>query len=90
MIRGMCEYYRPGPTIDFDHDQKSRAKSPKVECILLSLWGVKGKIDQWYQPLSVWQEYCTNEITGCPINSGHYLAEEAPQEVLEQFYNFFR
>ena len=29
------------------------------------------------------------EVTGGPVDSGHYLAEEAPAEVLERFAVFF-
>jgi haloacetate dehalogenase len=30
----------------------------------------------------VWREYAAGEVTGGAVNSGHYLAEEAPEEVL--------
>ena len=28
-------------------------------------------------------------VTGGPVDSGHYLAEESPQEVVGQFFSFF-
>ena len=40
-------------------------------------------------PLAIWRQYCAAEVTGGAIDSGHYLAEEAPQAVLEQFRAFF-
>ena len=49
---------------------------------MLVLWGSKGKIGGWYDPLKLWGGYCTGTVTGGPVNSGHYLAEEAPEEVL--------
>ena len=52
------------------------------------LWGSEGKIEKWYKPLSIWQNYCSQEVKGNAINSGHYLAEENPEEILENINNF--
>jgi haloacetate dehalogenase len=78
MIRGMCEDYRAAATIDLEHDRASRAAGAKIQCPLLVLWGSKGKIGRWYEPLALWRQYCVAEVTGSSIESGHYLAEEAP------------
>lgn len=89
MIRGMCEDYRAAATIDLEHDRASREAGEKIRCPLLVLWGAKGKVGEWYEPLDLWRRYCEAEVTGGPVNSGHYLAEEAPEEVLEHFKAFF-
>jgi haloacetate dehalogenase len=89
MIRGMCEDYRAAASIDLEHDRASRAAGEKVQCPLLVLWGAKGKIFSWYDALAIWRQYCAAEVTGGPIDSGHYLAEEAPEAVLERFRAFF-
>jgi haloacetate dehalogenase len=81
-IRGMCEDYRAAATIDLVHDRESRAAGQKVQCPLLVLWGEKGKIGKWYEPISIWRQYAAREVTGGAVASGHYLAEEAPAEVL--------
>jgi haloacetate dehalogenase len=88
-IRGICEDYRAAASIDLEHDRASRAAGEKIECPLLVLWGAKGKIARWYDALAIWRQYCAAEMTGGPVNSGHYLAEEAPKEVLERFGAFF-
>lgn len=82
MIRGMCEDYRAAVTIDLVHDRESRSKGDKVPCPLLVLWGSKGKIGAWYDPLAIWRDYASAAVTGGPVASGHYLAEEKPAEVL--------
>lgn len=89
MIRGMCEDYRAAATVDLDHDRQSREAGEKIRCPLLVLWGAKGKIGKWYEPLDIWRQYCAAEVTGGQINSGHYLAEEAPGEVLDRFFDFY-
>jgi len=86
----MCEDYRAAATIDLDHDRISRAAGEKIRCPLLVLWGDKGKIGEWYPPLDIWGQYATAEVSGGAVNSGHYLAEEAPGEVLEKFFAFFK
>ena len=88
-ITGMCEDYRAAATIDLVHDRMSRAENRKVECPLLVLWGDRGRIGGWYDPLALWREYSTQEVTGGPVHAGHYLAEEAPEEVLQWFTGFF-
>jgi haloacetate dehalogenase len=84
----MCEDYRAAATIDLDHDRASRAGGIKIRCPLLVLWGKKARIEAWYDAIGIWKQYCSAEVTGGSINSGHYLVEEAPREVLERLGAF--
>jgi len=90
MIRGMCEDYRAAATIDLTHDRESRDAGRRITCPTQILWGSQGKIGTWYSPLAVWSRYVDAPLTGSAVNSGHYLAEEAPDEVLVHFEAFFR
>jgi haloacetate dehalogenase len=90
MISGMCEDYRAAATIDLAQDGASREAGRKIACPLLVLWGAKGKVGKWYDPLVIWRQYCTAEVTGGPIETGHYLAEENPRAVLDHFLGFFK
>jgi haloacetate dehalogenase len=83
------EDYRAAATIDLAHDRQSRAAGEKIRCDMLALWGSKGRIGAWYDPLDIWRSYCAGEVSGGPVASGHYLAEEAPEEVLAAFEGFF-
>ena len=88
-IVGMCEDYRAAATIDLEHDRASRGSGLRVQCPVLVLWGAKGRIGEWYRPLDIWRQYCAAEVTGGSVDSGHYLAEERPEEVLRHFESFF-
>ena len=88
-ILGMCEDYRAAATIDLVHDRADREAGLKIRCPLLVLWGRKGRIGTWYQPIEIWSQYCSAEVSGGAVQSGHYLAEEAPEEVLAAFEAFF-
>lgn len=89
-VTSICEDYRAAVTIDLEHDRASRAAGEKVACPLLVLWGEKGKIGKWYQPLELWCRYAAGPVTGHAVASGHYLAEEAPEAVLAAVDGFFR
>jgi haloacetate dehalogenase len=87
-IVGMCEDYRAAASIDLEHDRASRDAGIKVQCPMLVLWGAQGKISQWYRPLEIWRRYCAAEVRGGAVESGHYLAEERPAEVLRHLESF--
>ena len=87
-INAICEDYRAAASVDMIDDKKSRDDNIKINVPLLILWGNKGKLEQWYQTLSIWKKYCSKEVKGNAINSGHYLAEENPGEVIESIKNF--
>ena len=85
----MCEDYRAACTVDLVHDRMSRAEGRRVQCPMLVLWGKHGKVGGWYDPVAIWREYCAAEVSGAGVDSGHYLAEEAPGEVIGHFEAFF-
>jgi haloacetate dehalogenase len=89
MITGMCEDYRAAATIDLLHDRVSRAAGQKVACPMHVLWGAKGKIGAWYDPLAIWAKYCSAGVSGGTLPTGHYLAEEAPDAVVAELSRFF-
>jgi haloacetate dehalogenase len=81
-VRSICEDYRAATGIDLEHDRASRAAGEKIQCPLLALWGAKGSIPKWYDALAIWRDYAAGPVIGGAVASGHYLAEEAPEEVL--------
>jgi haloacetate dehalogenase len=89
-IAGMCEDYRAAATLDMMHDRISRADGHRVQCPMLVLWGAKGRIGGWYDPMKIWRDYCDAEVTGGAVDSGHDLAEETPGEVLTHLRRFLR
>jgi haloacetate dehalogenase len=88
-ITGMCEDYRAAATIDLAHDRESRSAGRQIACPLLALWGAHGRIGDWYDPLATWRAYSSAAVTGGAVAAGHYVAEEAPGDVLDWFARFF-
>ncbi len=61
----------------------------KVECPLLVVWGARSHTGSVHgDVLAVWKNYATN-ANGGPIQCGHYVPEEAPDETLRHFLGHF-
>ena len=84
-IHASCEDYRAAATIDLEHDEADRGR--KVECPLLSLWGSNGAVRKLYDALEVWRGYA-GTVLGRPLNAGHFLAEEKPEETARELLSF--
>ncbi|MEZ5818663.1 MAG: alpha/beta hydrolase [Hyphomicrobiaceae bacterium] len=89
MITGMCEDYRAAATVDLEHDRESRTAGRRIQCPLHVLWGSKGKIGVWYDPMAIWRGYADGPVSGTTIDTGHYLAEESPAAVITELQRFF-
>ena len=85
-IRATCEDYRAAATIDIRHDDEDAGR--KVACPLLVLWGAKGAIEKHFDCLGLWRTRAA-DVRGHALPGGHYLAEEAPDDVLREFLAFF-
>jgi haloacetate dehalogenase len=70
-------------------DEADRKAGRKVGCPLLVLWGAKSHTGTVHgDVLAVWRDYAT-EVTGGPIDCGHYVPEEAPEETLRRLLRHF-
>ena len=84
-IHASCEDYRAGAGIDLEHDEIDLGR--RIRCPLLVLWGRHGTIDRCFKPLKDWAEWA-DPVHGCALDCGHYLAEEAPDELLLELIKF--
>jgi haloacetate dehalogenase len=87
-IHASCEDYRAAASIDLEHDRIDRAAEQKLEMPVLLLWGQKGAIERCFHPLQDWAEVAVN-VHGHALPCGHYLPEEAPDQVCAAFLEFF-
>ena len=90
-IRGTCMDYR-SIELDLQHDEADRGR--KLTCPVLVLWaGNMAKRPGWQvgarlNMLDSWRERAT-DVRGGPIDCGHFLPEEAPDEVTNQLLGFW-
>jgi haloacetate dehalogenase len=87
-VHAICEDYRAGATYDYRLDETDFGVR-KIACPLLVLWGTKGIIEKLYDPIEIWRGWA-DEVRGRAIDSGHYLAEERPDETLRALLEFLR
>jgi haloacetate dehalogenase len=85
-ITGSCRDYRAFATIDFEMDTAD--KDRQIGMPLLILWGTRGAPPTQEYP-TVWRTYASNLVDAQPLPTGHYLQEEAPDQVVEHFIKFF-
>ena len=88
-VHAMCEDYRAGLRADRAHDEADRAAGRRIECQAMMLWALRDDMERIYgDPLKVWAPWCTELITGHGIDSGHHVAEEAPDELADALGRF--
>jgi haloacetate dehalogenase len=86
-IHAMCEDYRAGATIDYELDEADRGRR-RIACPVLALWSGRDELGRWFDVLDVWRDWA-DDVRGGPIDGGHFLAEEAPDETYAALYEFF-
>jgi haloacetate dehalogenase len=86
-IRATCDEYRAGASIDLEHDRADRGR--KLTMPLLMLWGKRSSQGSGYDVLGVWRDHAEN-VRGHPIDSGHFIPEEAPDDAYKALRDFFR
>ncbi|MER6505432.1 alpha/beta hydrolase [Nonomuraea sp. NPDC001636] len=89
-VHAMCEDYRAGLTVDRAADDADRAAARRLTCPTLFLWTSKDDMEDLYgDPLAIWRTWA-DDVTGHPIDSGHHVAEEAPDELAASLLAFLR
>lgn len=86
-LHAACEDYRAGESYDARADEADLKAGRKIACPTLVLWGTDYVAKRAASPLDVWRDWC-DDVRGESIVSGHFLAEEAPEEVLKVLVPF--
>jgi len=89
VIHATCEDYRAGASIDPEIDADDRKNGRKIEAPMLALWGASRKSGFVNKPLETWRPWCPH-VNGGPIESGHFLPEEAPRDTLAAVIPFLK
>jgi haloacetate dehalogenase len=84
----LCEDYRSSATVDLEHDRCDIAQGKTLSQPLRILWGEHGAVGANFDVLQLWQERA-HRVSGRALPCGHYIAEEAPEELLAEALAFF-
>lgn len=89
VVAAACADYRAGADVDRRHDGADRSAGRKIDAPMLAMWSgsgfARGAEDA---PDAIWRRWAHN-VRGVAIEtSGHFLAEEAPDETLASMRAF--
>lgn len=88
-LHATCEDYRAGQSTDVAIDDADVKAGRKIECPVQALWGARGIPAEGESPLEVWKRWA-RQVEGQAIDSGHFLAEENPDDTLAALLPFLR
>jgi haloacetate dehalogenase len=90
-VHAICEEYRAAATIDRQHDATDRQAGRQISCPTLVLWSGSGPLSSWYTgeggPLALWRELA-EDVSGGPVEGGHFFPEAHPQQTATTLINF--
>lgn len=85
-ISAMCADFRAAFHIDRLMDAEDRQAGHKIRCPVLVHWGAEeGSMSDG--PLQVWRRWA-GTVEGASLPSGHFIAEEAPEELGASLQSF--
>lgn len=91
-IHAICEEYRAGAMLDYEHDNEDRKNKRRINCPVFVLWSTGGSVDTWYDAdggsLALWRNWAS-DVRGRSIKAGHFFPEEAPEETANALLHFF-
>ena len=85
----ICEDYRASAGIDLEHDRVDRDAGRRLAPPLRVLWGAHGAVGRCFDVLPLWSAAAAS-VSGRALDCGHYIAEEAPDELLGEVFDFFK
>ncbi len=81
-IHAMCADYRAGATTDRAHDEADRDAGTRIQAPLACLFAQTGFPARTGDPAAIWRRWA-HDVTTATCRSGHFVAEEAPDAVLD-------
>jgi haloacetate dehalogenase len=84
-IPGICSEYRASFHVDRRMDAEDRDAGRTIESPVLVHWG--SEEGQMSDSLEVWRRWA-DSVEGGPLRSGHFIPEEAPEELLASLRDF--
>lgn len=84
VVDAMIEDYRAGLGVDRAADDADRDNARRIRCPTLVAWSTRDDMEMLYgDVLDVWRPWTTGGLVGCAIDSGHHMAEQAPDALAD-------
>jgi haloacetate dehalogenase len=85
----MCEDYRASAGIDLELDRADQAAGRRLAMPLRVLWGAQGVVGRCFDVMRLWRDVA-DDVGGAALDCGHYIAEETPDALLAEAFDFFK
>jgi haloacetate dehalogenase len=87
-VHAMCEDYRAGLGVDRAADDADRAAGRRIACPVLFGYATRDDmVDLYGDPAAIWREWA-DDVRVAAIESGHHMAEEAPEPLAQALLAF--
>ena len=88
VVHAMLEDYRAGLGVDREHEEADRAAGRTLACPVLLVWATRDDTEELYgDPMPIWSSWA-DDVQGLPLDSGHHMAEEVPDELAAAIRGF--
>lgn len=88
VVRGMLEDYRAGLSVDRADEEADRAAGRRITCPVQVLWSEHDDLEDLHgDPVAIWRAWA-DDVSGHRIDSGHHMAEQAPDELAAAIGDF--
>src|SRR3954471_5697573 len=84
-LPGICADYRASFHLDRQMDAEDREAGRRIECPVLVHWGDEEEAKS--ESIEVWRGWA-DRVEGGPLPSGHFIPEEAPEELTASLRGF--
>ncbi|GKT55866.1 alpha/beta hydrolase fold protein [Colletotrichum tofieldiae] len=91
VVHAMCNDYRASATLDLEEAEADLEAGRFIQSPLMVLWGKYGVIENGFDAITEWQKVTNKNVSvkGKSVESGHYIPEQAPADVVRAMAEFF-
>lgn len=88
-VRAMLEDYRASLFVDAGNDEADRETGRRIAAPTLAMWSRFDDMEELYgDPAAVWAPWCEQPVRAAVVDSGHHMAEQAPDQVADALGEF--
>ncbi|TWU77279.1 hypothetical protein ED733_003755 [Metarhizium rileyi] len=89
-VHAMCNDYRAAATVDLDEQRADMKEGRLIKSPVRIIWGRKGVIERCFDAMAEWTKVVKKGVVldGYSVDSGHYIPEEAPDDVVKAIREF--
>ncbi|UKZ79902.1 hypothetical protein TrVFT333_007665 [Trichoderma virens FT-333] len=89
-IHSMCQDYRASATIDLDEAREDAKQGKLLQSPLRVIWARHGVIGKCFDAVQEWKAASNAWVDGHDVDSGHYIPEDVPDEVVSNILDFLQ